>query len=30
VERIIPEGTAHLAKLKTGSATLMQLPAEAF
>ena len=30
VERIVPEGTAHLAKLKTGSATLMQLPAEAF
>ncbi|MDB5472594.1 MAG: acyl-CoA dehydrogenase [Caulobacter sp.] len=30
VERIIPEGTSHLAKLKTGSATLMQLPAEAF
>ena len=30
VERIIPEGTAHLAKLKTGSSTLMQLPAEAF
>ena len=30
VERTIPEGTAHLAKLKTGSATLMQLPAEAF
>jgi hypothetical protein len=30
VERIIPEGTVHLAKLKTGSATLMRLPAEAF
>ncbi|HYE44782.1 MAG TPA: acyl-CoA dehydrogenase C-terminal domain-containing protein, partial [Caulobacter sp.] len=30
VERIIPEGTSHLAKLKTGSATLMALPAEAF
>ena len=30
IERILPEAGAHLAKLKTGSATLMALPAEAF
>jgi alkylation response protein AidB-like acyl-CoA dehydrogenase len=30
LERILPETGAHLAKLKTGSATLMTLPAEAF
>jgi hypothetical protein len=30
VERILPEATTHLAKLKTGSATLMALPADAF
>ncbi|WP_343698321.1 acyl-CoA dehydrogenase C-terminal domain-containing protein [Caulobacter sp.] len=30
IERILPDAAAHLAKLKTGSATLMALPAEAF
>ena len=30
VERVLPEATAHLAKLKTGAATLMALDAEAF
>ena len=30
IERILPDAGAHLAKLKTGSATLMALPAEAF
>ena len=30
LERILPEAGAHLAKLKTGSATMMELPAEAF
>jgi alkylation response protein AidB-like acyl-CoA dehydrogenase len=30
LERIAPDGRAHLAKLKTGSATMMELPAEAF
>ncbi len=30
IERIAPEGSAHLAKLKSGSANLMSLPAEAF
>ena len=30
IERILPDTAAHLAKLKTGSATLMSLPAEAF
>ena len=30
VERIAPEGSGHLAKLKSGSANLMSLPAEAF
>jgi len=30
VERILPESSAHLAKLKTGADTLMSLPAEAF
>ena len=29
-ERIAPEGAAHLAKLKTGAATMMALPVEAF
>jgi alkylation response protein AidB-like acyl-CoA dehydrogenase len=30
LERILPDGRAHLAKLKTGAATMMELPAEAF
>jgi hypothetical protein len=30
LERILPEAAAHLAKLKTGAAPLMALPAEAF
>jgi alkylation response protein AidB-like acyl-CoA dehydrogenase len=30
IERILPDAGAHLAKLKTGSETLMALPAEAF
>ncbi|HYD45714.1 MAG TPA: acyl-CoA dehydrogenase C-terminal domain-containing protein [Phenylobacterium sp.] len=30
VERVLPETTAHLAKLKTGAATMMALDAEAF
>ena len=30
VERILPESSAHLAKLKTGADTLMSLPADAF
>ena len=30
LERFLPETGAHLAKLKTGSATMMALPAEAF
>ena len=30
LERILPEAGAHLAKLKTGSAVMMELPAEAF
>jgi hypothetical protein len=30
VERILPGAAGHLARLKTGSATLMALPAEAF
>ena len=30
IERVLPDAGAHLAKLKTGSATLMALPAEAF
>jgi alkylation response protein AidB-like acyl-CoA dehydrogenase len=30
VERLLPDADAHLAKLKTGSETLMALPAEAF
>ena len=30
LERVLPEAAAHLAKLKTGSATMMELPAEAF
>ena len=30
IERVLPDAGAHLAKLKTGSETLMALPAEAF
>ena len=30
IERILPDAGAHLTKLKTGSATLMALPAEVF
>jgi len=30
LERVLPEAGGHLAKLKTGSATMMALPAEAF
>jgi hypothetical protein len=30
LDRILPEGRAHLAKLKTGAGTMMELPAEAF
>jgi len=30
VERVLPDAGGHLAKLKTGSETLMALPAEAF
>jgi hypothetical protein len=30
VERILPEAAAHLAKLRTGAAPVMALPAEAF
>jgi hypothetical protein len=30
VERVLPDSAAHLAKLKTGAATMMALPAEAF
>ena len=30
VERILPDGGAHLAKLTTGAEVLMQMPAEAF
>lgn len=30
IERLLPDAASHLAKLKTGSATLMSLPAEAF
>ena len=30
VERILPDAAAHLAKLKTGAATMMSMPAEAF
>jgi alkylation response protein AidB-like acyl-CoA dehydrogenase len=30
IERVVPEAGAHLAKLKTGSATMMALSAEAF
>lgn len=29
-ERVLPDAAAHLAKLKTGAATMMELPAEAF
>jgi alkylation response protein AidB-like acyl-CoA dehydrogenase len=30
MERILPETSAHLARLKTGAATMMAMPAEAF
>jgi alkylation response protein AidB-like acyl-CoA dehydrogenase len=30
MERVLPETAAHLAKLQAGSATMMELPAEAF
>lgn len=30
MERVLPETAAHLAKLQSGSATMMELPAEAF
>lgn len=30
IERILPETSAHLAKLKTGSELMMALPADAF
>ena len=30
IDRIAPDGAAHLAKLKTGAASMMALPAEAF
>ncbi|HTI67559.1 MAG TPA: acyl-CoA dehydrogenase C-terminal domain-containing protein [Caulobacteraceae bacterium] len=30
LERVLPDTAAHLAKLKTGSATMMTLPADAF
>jgi len=30
LERLLPDAGAHLAKMKTGSATMMELPAEAF
>jgi hypothetical protein len=30
IERVLPETSGHLAKLKTGSDLLMKLPAEAF
>jgi alkylation response protein AidB-like acyl-CoA dehydrogenase len=30
LERLLPDAASHLAKLKAGSATMMQLPAEAF
>jgi hypothetical protein len=30
MERILPDTAAHLAKLKTGAATMMSMPAEAF
>ena len=30
LERILPDGSAHLAKLKSGAATMMSLPEEAF
>jgi len=30
LERILPDAGAHLAKLKTGSANMMSIPAEAF
>ncbi len=29
-ERMLPEAGAHLARIRTGAATLMALPAEAF
>ncbi len=30
IERVLPETTSHLAKLKTGADLMMKLPAEAF
>ena len=30
IERVLPDTAAHLAKLKTGSASMMALAAEAF
>ena len=30
IERILPDASAHLAKMKTGAEVLMQMPAEAF
>jgi hypothetical protein len=30
VERLLPDGAAHLAKVKTGAAPLMSLQADAF
>jgi hypothetical protein len=30
LERVLPEGAAHLSKVKVGGASLMALPAEAF
>jgi alkylation response protein AidB-like acyl-CoA dehydrogenase len=30
LERLLPDAGAHLAKMKTGSATMMELPADAF
>jgi hypothetical protein len=30
VERVLPDAGAHLAKVKSGAATMMALPAEAF
>ena len=30
LDRMVPDGAAHLAKVKTGAKTMMALPAEAF
>ena len=30
VDRMVPDGAAHLAKVKTGAKSMMALPAEAF